>query len=169
MTLILPDITQMTISFRMCLKPYRNIMHDILTNQICSLLNWSWFAISQQEQIKRKSRTQFQKLFQTHYSFFIEFSFQKHSFWTPKIKLTLKMRDNVKSSSLLKQYLPYWGNITAVVFPKQLKLSVINHAHSALTSSEIRFACDPSLKPQKSCQSFTEILLKFQCLLRLPF
>ena len=45
-TLILSDITQTVMSSKMHLKLYRNIMHDILTNQICSLLNWDWFAIS---------------------------------------------------------------------------------------------------------------------------
>ena len=44
--LILPGITQMATNSRMCLKFYMNIMCNILTNQIHSLLNWSWFAIS---------------------------------------------------------------------------------------------------------------------------
>ena len=37
--LILSDITQMAMSSEMCWKPYKSIMHDILTNQIHSLLN----------------------------------------------------------------------------------------------------------------------------------
>ena len=44
--LILSGITQMAMSFRMCQKLYKNIMHIILTNQIYSLLNWIWFVIS---------------------------------------------------------------------------------------------------------------------------
>ena len=57
-TLILSDIMQMMMNSKICLKFYRNIMCDILTNQICSLLNWGWFIISQQKQTERKSRTQ---------------------------------------------------------------------------------------------------------------
>ena len=45
--LILSGITQTAINFRMHLKFYMNIMCDILTSQVCSLLNWSWFIISQ--------------------------------------------------------------------------------------------------------------------------
>ena len=96
-----------------------------------------------------------QRLFQTHYSFFTGFSFQEHSFWALKMKFMLKMGSNVEDGSLLKQHLFYWGNITAVVFSKQLELNVINCAHSALTFSEIRFACDSSLKLQKFCQGFS--------------
>ena len=44
--LILFNIMLMMTSFKMCLKFYMNIMCDILTNQVHSLLNWSWFAIS---------------------------------------------------------------------------------------------------------------------------
>ena len=110
-----------------------------------------------------------QRLFQTHYSFLTGSSFQKHDFWVSRTKLALKMRGNVESSSLLKQHLFCWGNITAVVFPKQLKLSVINCAHSVLTSSGIRLACGSLLKPQKLCQGFTETLLRFQCLFGLSF
>ena len=44
--LILSNITQIIINFKMCLKFYINIVHNILTNQIHSLLNWSWFAIN---------------------------------------------------------------------------------------------------------------------------
>ena len=54
-TLILSNIMQMMMSFRTCLKFYRNIMCDTLTSQIHSLLDWSWFAISQQGQTERKS------------------------------------------------------------------------------------------------------------------
>ena len=46
----------------------------------------------------------------------------------------------VGGGSLLKQQLPCRGNITAVVFPKRLKLSVISRAHSALTSFGIGLA-----------------------------
>ena len=75
----------------------------------------------------------------------------------------------VGGGSLSKQRLPHQGNITAVVFPKWLKLSVISHAHSALTSFEIKLAYGSLLKSQKSCQSFAETLLRFQCLFRLLF
>ena len=68
---------------------------------------------------------------------------------------------NVEGDSSSKQYLFCQGNITAVVFPKQLKLSVTNCTHSALTSFEIRLACDSLLKSQKPCQGFTETLLRF--------
>ena len=85
------------------------------------------------------------------------------------MKLVLKMRGNVEGSSLLKQCLPHQSNIMAVIFLKWLELSVINYAHSVLTSSEIELACGSSLKSQKLCQDFTEILLRFQCLLKLPF
>ena len=44
----------------------------------------------------------------------------------------------VGSGFSLKQRLPHWGNTTAVVFPKQLELSVISCTHSALTPSGIR-------------------------------
>ena len=135
--LILSDITQIMMSFKTHLKFYINIMHDILISWVCSLLNQSWFTISQQGQIKRKSRTWSQRLFQAHYFFLTESSFQEHSFWASKTKLTLKMRDNVEGSSSLKQHLPCQSNITAVVFSKQLKLSVINCAHSTLTPFEI--------------------------------
>ena len=138
--LILSGIMQIMMSFRTCWKLYKNIMHNTLTNQICSLLNQSWFIISQQGQNEGKSRMQFQRLFQTHYSFLTESSFQEHGFWALRTKLMLKTGGNVGGSSSLKQCLPCWSNITAVVFPKQLKLSVINHAHSALTSFEIRLA-----------------------------
>ena len=37
--LILPDIMQMMMSFKICQKLYKSIMHNILINQICSLLN----------------------------------------------------------------------------------------------------------------------------------
>ena len=75
--LILSDIMQMIMSFRTCLKFYMNITYDISINQICSLLNWSWFVISQQEQAEKKSRTWSQRSFQTHYSSLIGFSFGK--------------------------------------------------------------------------------------------
>ena len=74
-TLILPGIMQTVTSSRTCLKLYMNIMCDILTNQVHSLLNWSWFTINQQRQAKRKSGTQSQRLFQAHYSFLTESSF----------------------------------------------------------------------------------------------
>ena len=104
-TLILSGITQTVTSFRTHSKPYRNIMHNILTNQIYSLLNQSWFTISQQRQTKRKSEMQSQRLFQAHYSFFIKSNFQEHSFWALRTKLIFKMRDNIKGSSLSKQHL----------------------------------------------------------------
>ena len=138
-------------SFEMHQKFYRNITHIILTNQIYSLLNWNWFIISQQKQTERKSGMWFWRLFQIHYFFLTEFSFQKHRFWASRTKLMLKMRGNVEGSFSLKQYLLYWGNITAIVFLKQLKLSVINHAHSVLISFEIRFVYGFSLKSQKPC------------------
>ena len=75
----------------------------------------------------------------------------------------------VGGGSSLKRCLPCQGNITAVVFPKPLELSVINRAHLALTFFGIRLACGSSLKPQKPCQGFTETLLRFQCSFRLPF
>ena len=62
-TLILSDIMQMMMNFKTYLKFYRNIMCDILTNQICSLLNWGWFAINQQGQVERKSEMWSQRLF----------------------------------------------------------------------------------------------------------
>ena len=46
-TLILSDIIQIAMRFRIYLKLYINIMHDTLINQVHSLLNWSWFATSQ--------------------------------------------------------------------------------------------------------------------------
>ena len=92
--------------------------------------------------------------------------FQAASDCTESYKIQI---DFVGSSSLSKQRLPHRGNITAVVFPKWLKLSVINHAHSALTSFGIRLVYGSSLKSQKPCQGFAETLLEFQCLLRLPF
>ena len=52
-TLILSSITQTATSFRTCLKFYINIICDTLTSQVCSLLNWSWFVISQQGQCYR--------------------------------------------------------------------------------------------------------------------
>ena len=85
------------------------------------------------------------------------------------MKLVLRMKGNVEMGSSSKQCLPHQSNITAVVFSKQLKLGVTNYTHSALISFEIRLACGSSLKPQKPCQDFTEILLRFQCLLKLPF
>ena len=45
--LILSDITQIAINSKTYLKFYMNIMHNILINQICSLLNQNWFIISQ--------------------------------------------------------------------------------------------------------------------------
>ena len=156
-------------NFKMHLKLYRNIIHNTLINQICSLLNWSWFVISQQRQIKRKSKTQSQKLFQTYYFSLTESSFQEHSFWASRIKLVLKMKDNVEGSFLLKQHLSHQNNIMIVVFLKQLELNVINCAHLALTFSEIRLVCGSSLKSQKPYQNFIKTLLRFQCLLRLSF
>ena len=44
--LIIFNIIQTMMSFRMCLKFYINIIHNTLINQICNLLNWSWFAIN---------------------------------------------------------------------------------------------------------------------------
>ena len=44
--LILFNIMQMVMNSEMCWKLYKNITHIILTNQICSLLNWIWFTIS---------------------------------------------------------------------------------------------------------------------------
>ena len=64
----------------------------------------------------------------------------------------------VGGGSSSKQRLPRRGNITAVVFPKWLKLSVIGHAHSALTSFGIRLAYGSSLKPQKPCWGFSACL-----------
>ena len=145
--LILLNVMQMVMSFRMCLKLYMNIIRDILTNQVCSLLNWSWFAISQQRQAERKSGMWSQRLFQAHYSFLTESSFQEHSFWALRMKLTLRMGGNIGGGSLLKQHLPCWGNMIAVVFPKWLELGVTSHAHSALTSFGIGLACGSSLKP----------------------
>ena len=100
--LILSDMMQTVINFRMCLKFYRNIMCNILTNQVCSLLNWGWFVISQQGQVKRKSGIWFQRLFQAHYFFLTGSSFQEHGFWVLRMKLTLKMRSNVEGGFLLK-------------------------------------------------------------------
>ena len=57
----------------------------------------------------------------------------------------------VGGGSSSKQRLPRQGNITAVVFPKWLELSVTSHAHSALTSFGIGLACGSLLKPQKPC------------------
>ena len=138
-------------SFKTCWKLYRNTTHIILTSQVHSLLNWNWFIISQQKQAERKSRTQSQRLFQAHYSFFIGSSFQEHKFWALRAKLVLKMRGNVEGGSSLKQCLFCWDNITAVVFPKQLKLNVINHTHSALAAFEIELTYDSSLKLWKPC------------------
>ena len=76
---------------------------------------------------------------------------------------------NVGGGFSLKQRLPCQGNITAVVFPKWLKLSVINRAHSALTSFGMGLTYGSSLKSQKPCQGFIEILLRFWYLFRLPF
>ena len=45
-TLILLGIMQTAMNFRICQRLYMNIMHNTLINQICSLLNWSWFIIS---------------------------------------------------------------------------------------------------------------------------
>ena len=75
--LILPGITQTVMSFRTCPKPYMNITRNTPTSQVHSLLDWSWFTISQQGQAKKKSRTQSQRSFQTHYSSFTGFSFEK--------------------------------------------------------------------------------------------
>ena len=108
-------------------------------------------------------------MFQIYYFFFTEFSFQEHSFWTLKTKLILKMKNNVEGDSLLKQHLFYWSNIITVVFSKQLELNVTSHTHSALISFGIEFICDFLLKSQKPCQDFIKILLRFWCLLRLPF
>ena len=150
-TLILLNITQMAMSSETCWKLYRNTTHITLISQIHSLLNWSWFTISQQRQAKKKSETQSQKLFQAHYSFLTESSFQEHRFWASKVKLVLKMGDNIEGGFLLKQHLPYQSNTMTIVFPKLLKLSVINHTHSALATFEIRLAYDSSLKSQKPC------------------
>ena len=106
-TLILPGITQMAMSSRTHWKLYRNTMCVTLTSQVHSLLNWSWFTISQQEQAKRKSRMQSQRLFQAHYSFLTESSFWEHRFWALRAKLTLKMEDNVGGGSSSKQHLPH--------------------------------------------------------------
>ena len=76
---------------------------------------------------------------------------------------------SVEGGSSPKWCLPCQGNITAVVFPKWLELSVINRTYSALTSFEIGLAYGSLLKPQKPCQSFTETLLKFQYSFKLPF
>ena len=62
-TLILSDITQIIMNFKTCWRLYINIMHNILTSQICSLLNWNWFVISQPEQTEGKSRMWSQRLF----------------------------------------------------------------------------------------------------------
>ena len=159
--LILSDIMQIAINFRIYWKLYMNIICNILTNQICSLLNQNWFIINQPGQAERKSETWFQKLFQTHYSVLTESSFQKHSFWALRTKLMLKMESNVEGDFSLKQHLPHWGNITAVVFLKWLKLNVINCTHSTLTSFKIRLTYDSSLKSLKPCQGFTETLLRF--------
>ena len=156
-------------NFKICLKFYRNIMHNILINQICSLLNWNWFVISQQRQVERKSEMQSQRLFQTHYFFLTESSFQEHSFWALRMKLALKIEGNVGGDSSLKQCLLCWGNIMTVVFSKWLELGVTSCAHSVLISFGIELACDFSLKSQKPCQGFMKTLLRFQCLLRLPF
>ena len=114
-TLILSGIMQMVMSFRTHWRLYMNIMCDILTSQVCSLLDWSWFIISQSGQAERKSGMWSQRLFQAHYFFLTGSSFQEHGFWTPRTKLTLKMGGNIGGGSLLKQRLPHQGNITAVV------------------------------------------------------
>ena len=75
--LILSGIIQMIMNSEMHLKFYMNITHNILTNQVCSLLNQSWFAISQQGQAEKKSRTQFWRLFQAHYFSLTESSIGK--------------------------------------------------------------------------------------------
>ena len=75
--LILFNITQTVINFKTHLKLYMNIICNISTNQVCSLLNWSWFAISQQRQAEKKSRIWFQRSSQTHYSSLTGFSFGK--------------------------------------------------------------------------------------------
>ena len=56
------------------------------------------------------------------------------------------MKSNVEDDSLLKQCLFCQGNIMAVIFSKQLELSVIDYAHSVLISFEIEFAYGFSLK-----------------------
>ena len=68
--------------------------------------------------------------------------------------IKIVMLDNVGGGSLSKQCLPRRGSITAVVFPKRLKLSVISRAHSALTSFGMGLTYGSSLKPQKPCQGF---------------
>ena len=75
--LILPGITQTAMSFRTHLRFYMNIMCDTLTSQVHSLLNQSWFVISQQGQTERKSKTQSQRSFQTHYSSLTGSSFRR--------------------------------------------------------------------------------------------
>ena len=62
-TLILSGITWTVMSSRMHWKLNRNTTHNILTSQVCSLLSWNWFIISQQEQAKGKFKTQSQRLF----------------------------------------------------------------------------------------------------------
>ena len=139
-------------------KLYRSTMHVILTNQVCSLLDWNWFVINQQGQAERKSGMWFWRLFQAHYFFLSGSSFQEHGFWALRTKLMLKMRSNVGGGFLLKQCLSHQGNITVVVFPKWLKLSVISCAYSALAAFEIRLAYDSSLKSQKPCWGFSACL-----------
>ena len=102
--LILSGIMQMAMSSGTCLKPYMNIMCDTLISQVHSLLNQSWFAISQQGQAERKSEMWSQRLFQAHYSFLTGSSFQEHSFWALRTKLTLKMGGNVGGDTSLRQY-----------------------------------------------------------------
>ena len=75
--LILSNITQIVISFRTHLKLYMNITHNTSINQICSLLNWNWFIISQQRQAKKKSEMWSQRSFQAHYSSLTESNFEK--------------------------------------------------------------------------------------------
>ena len=75
--LILPDITQTTMSFKTHSKFYMNIMHNTLTDQTHSLLNQSWFTINQQRQAKKKFKTQSQRSFQAHYSSLTGSSFGK--------------------------------------------------------------------------------------------
>ena len=63
----------------------------------------------------------------------------------------LKFFVAVGGGSSSKQRLPCRGNITAVVFPKRLKLSVISRTHSALTSFGMGLTYGFSLEPQKPC------------------
>ena len=74
---ILSDIIQMIMNFKTHLKFYMNIMHNISTNQIYNLLNWSWFIISQQRQAEKKSETQSQRLSQFTTSFIVNLTLRK--------------------------------------------------------------------------------------------